>query len=156
MSTTLVEWAGLSMAVLTLMAGCAAPAKETAERGFIVATTGGEELTLPMGVQRAVIYEIDGVRVPVGQRSVQVSLGAHTIRAAPLVPGPMHQVPSAEWLATRLHNLTVTVEVVAGTRYLIGVRWLEPLNYQRAGGSYEAVAFTPGALSGRSGSQDPP
>lgn len=151
-----IEWVGISILVLTLTAACAAPARESAQRGLIVATTGGEELTLPTGVERAIIYEIDGVRVAVGQRSVQVAPGRHTIRAAPVVPGPVHQVPSAEWLATRLHNLPVTMEVTAGSRHLIGVRWLEPLNYQTASGSYEAVAFTPGALSEQVMSQDPP
>lgn len=145
-----------AFAVLTAAGGCAASGAVSAERGLIMATTGTRELALPTGVERAVIYEIDGVRVPAGQQTVQLFPGSHEIRAAPFIPGPTHQVPTAEWLATRLRNRTVTVDITPGSRYMIGIRWLEPLNYQRAGGAYEAVAFRPGALSEQVRSQEPP
>jgi hypothetical protein len=147
--------AALGLAVL-LAAGCSTVNGTSSQRGLLVGTADAGETGLPAGVRRAVIYEIDGVRVATGQRTVSVSPGVHLIRAAPVVPGPSHQVPSSEILATSLRNHPVRIDVAAGQRYLIGIRWLEAFDYQRRSGSYEAVAFPPGALSSSVLGQEPP
>jgi hypothetical protein len=142
--------------LLPLAAGCAALTEPADPRGLIVGTGDARALAPPAGVQRAVVLEIDGERVATGQRAVPVSVGVHTVRAAPVVAGPSHQVPSAEALATRLSNRTVTIHVTAGARYLIGIRWLQPPDYERGSGAYEAVAFSSGAVSGGVPGQEPP
>lgn len=128
---------GLAILAAATLCGCAGPRSTGPDGTGIV--LGSEGRPLPAGVAAARIVEIDGQPVTWSQTGHRLAPGRHVIRVVPRVEGPTHQVPSAEALATLWANEPVTVDVEAGTTYVIGLRLLERIDMAGRRGAWEAV-----------------
>lgn len=124
------------LSLVFVVAGCAT-APPTADETAVISGSSGR--TVPDGFHPAVLVYIDGQRIATGQRAVAVAPGEHLIIVAPVVAGPVQQVPSAAYLASHFSNQPLYLDVAAGKVYVIGLRFTEPFEVVQLAGAWDAV-----------------
>ena len=124
----------LSLALV--VTGCATSPPSTEETAVISGSSGRK---VPDGLHPAVLVYVDGQRIATGQRAVAVASGEHLVIVAPVVAGPVQQVPSATYLVSHFSNQPLYLDVAAGRTYVVGLRFTEPFDVVQLAGAWEAV-----------------
>jgi hypothetical protein len=135
MNTLKILLVGLGTAALV---GCATTTRHSNTHGLVSETAGK---SVPSDITPAIIYEIDGQRVPYGRGTHPVEPGLHTMLVWPATAGPRSgtPIPGAHARVEGIRVEPLVLEVQPGVRYYIGVRVLRHRAYARDDGSSEAL-----------------
>ena len=96
--------------------------KEGRESGLVTNTIVNQ---VPMGLERAWIYEIDGEPVTYTRRSFRLPIGEHTLKVWPLDNAPRSQQMVPDLARIRRENIeieSITIDVEPGYRYYLAAR----------------------------------